>query len=74
MEIKRRDIQGVESTRDGGEVPLEGGGLEEEGSRLWVWEVGAAVLQLPVNMTETSPQKDRGWVTSESYEGGVGCC
>lgn len=74
MEIKCGDIQGVQSTRDGGEVLLEGGGLEEEGSQLWVRDVGAAVLQLPVNMTETSPQKDRGWVTSESYEGGEGCC
>lgn len=35
MEIKCRDIQGVENTRDGDEVPLEGGGLEEEGSQLW---------------------------------------
>ena len=74
MEIKCGDIQGVQSTSDGGEVLLEGGGLEEEGSQLWVRDVGAAVLQLPVNMTETSPQKDRGWVTSESYEGGEECC
>ena len=74
MEIQCGDIQGVQSTRDGGEVLLEGGGLEEEGSQLWVRDVGAAVLQLPVNMTETSPQKDRGWVTSESYEGGEECC
>lgn len=33
--MKCRDFQGVESTRDGAEAPLEGGGLEEEGSRLW---------------------------------------